>query len=622
MSPTSKEIISTDEIIESKELGETNLKNIMAVSLELTAITNIETNPDLTYLVDGFESDALIDPSSSNFNINSSLGYVELIQGGSLQAKDETETDFNQGTFAGTQSIDDGEDGAILKQINSPGGITQLESFDDLTNVNTTGDATQSLNTVLNDEGTGCLEVDLNFGDDATATATTVINFPTNINLSNDTTLRFSYRPINLPSDNNNNVAIDFTVGIRDGSNNIYNYDSFKVMDLGGFQQVSLDLTQVSGVDLTDVSSIEFIFDENDNDQIILDAMGSGDASQNVEEGSDIAQSFSVSEDVVCKRLRFRAFPESAVTENLNVGISNSFGTTYAVGILERGTLPSTDQDYTVELDLPVQLKSNLEYRALFRSATSGNQEWKLRRWSSDVEPSGFLYVNNNGYPTRDAVFALLTEPLNGSILIDNLEVEGQSLFQQNGDFVSRGFDLGQVPQSIDNFEWDEVNGGDTILVQVRFATTESLLSSASWSSNLNNPQTDFSAIPINQWFQYRVQFVSGTTTSTSLIKAVRLDYTVAGGTGSAEVISVAEFTTEAPTKFILNWEDDSGSGAINYYVSRDGKQTWQAVLESQKNELIEFSSGSGQQIHAKAIITGDAKLGGWSLACNKEFVL
>ena len=621
--PVSGGRIATSEIIASSDLSRNNQKNILSLGLELAAVSNLEDNENLTFAVDSFDTDAFIDASSTNFEINQQQGFVSLIQGGTLQAKDEALADFDNGSFINTESFDDGADGAVRKAVVSAGGITLRESFDTAVNASTTG-GSQSVNTVLQREGSGCLEVQFDFSPDGADQVLTDVNFPAPLDISSEQFLRLYYRTVDLPSDDNDDVAADLTLTLNDGSAGSFSFPSVTVQDKGGFAKLEFDLSTATGVDLTDLTSLSISVDENLADQFVLNNLGAGDGNQRIEEGRDLAQSFALSQDAVCRRITLLLQRDAGVTAPLNVAIANFFGTTLGTGVIqaaEVGIGAAGRSEVTVTLDQNVQLIAGVEYKILLQSTASGNDEYFARQWTTDTEPSGFVFVNGDAVTGSDLVYALLTENPSGSILYDQLETEGPSTFQATGDFESRAFDLGQVPASLDDFSWTEAAGPDTIQVQIRFAATSALLSSTPWSANLANPETAFAGITADQWFQYRVQFTGGTTSASSAVESVILNYTVAGGTGSADVISTVENTVAAPTQFMFIWEDDKGSGTINYFISRDGKATWQAVLEADKGELKDFLLAAGTQVHVRAVMTGNAKLYGWVFATNEDFL-
>ena len=104
-----------------------------------------------------------------------------------------------------------------------------------------------------------------------------------------------------------------------------------------------------------------------------------------------------------------------------------------------------------------------------------------------------------------------------------------------------------------------------------------------------------------------------------NIVKDISLDYSTSGGAGSATIITTIQLAAASPEGLVLIWEDVKGTGTINYYVSRDNGVTWQSVLESQKGDYTLFTGPTGTQVRAKAVMTGNAKLYGWSLACNED---
>ena len=60
------------------------------------------------------------------------------------------------------------------------------------------------------------------------------------------------------------------------------------------------------------------------------------------------------------------------------------------------------------------------------------------------------------------------------------------------------------------------------------------------------------------------------------------------------------------------------GSGTIVYYVTCDGGTTWQTVTAF--DDLISFNH-SGTSVQVRAVITGNAKVFGWAMATDKDFI-
>ena len=111
-------------------------RNIAVNSLEIQSVLVQQINENLSFFVDSFNNEDLIDASSSNYNVNYGEGYVELTQGGTLNYTETTESDFDLGTFTNTESfIDVGENGEIRKILLLAGGSVILEDFEDTTNV-------------------------------------------------------------------------------------------------------------------------------------------------------------------------------------------------------------------------------------------------------------------------------------------------------------------------------------------------------------------------------------------------------------------------------------------------------------------------------------------------------
>jgi hypothetical protein len=302
--------------------------------------------------------------------------------------------------------------------------------------------------------------------------------------------------------------------------------------------------------------------------------------------------------------------------------LANVFGTALAVTAVQPGDATSTWQDFYLTFDAPVNVSANNQYRILLYSDTSNTHAWEVRT-HSDTYSEG-TYFQNEGDTNRDLFFILYTPAIQEVVYIDNLEIEAQSEYRETATFVSRAINLGVTPDILDNLWWTEEGDTDEVRVRVRFATSQGGLSSAPWSGYYTDPTgvtNELGGLTPYSWFQYEVSWINGTTADTNIIKDITLEYSVAAGGGAATVISTAETTNELPDRFIFIWNDQKGSGDIQYYISRDGKATWQLVGEELKGQILDFTIDLGAQIHVKAIITGNARLYSWAVACDKEFI-
>jgi len=609
-----------------------NSKNVLAIALDLAAISAIEDDDNLTFFVDSFDTDTHIDPASTNFEVLEGLGLVQLIQGGSLEAKDSTEAQFSSGIFTDTEAFDDAFDGALRKELLLAAGQNSIENFDSIANVVTTGDAIQSLNLDPSNvtEGSGSLKLQLDFsGVGFTEAAVSTVTFSPLVDISLEDNIKFS-----MLKKEDADVLLTFQV--EDDVGQTFDFTQLQLISSPVFQILSFTIGDItSGNPSLDMTSIKFMritLDEGSTEQVIVNNDGSGVAGGNREgqdcnTNTDLEQTFEITESRICKRLLIRAQRSSSVEEDLHVAIADFFNTSLGSGILRPVDATTGFADYVIELDRTVQIQADVQLKILVQStepATPANRTWELEKSkTSSTYPDGSLFVNSIADGDNDMFFSLFAPPPKEDIFIDNLLLEGQSVFEVSGSFVSRAFNLGGVPATLDFLSWTEVSNGDSVSVRIKFAATEGLLASASFSSPFTDPTgagNNLNPITEDKFFQYDVTFASGIAASSNIIRDLTLAFSLPGGGGSATVISVAEATLAPPSRFYMIWQDDPGTGAINYFASRDGGSTFESVLEIDKGKSIDFTVASGNSVQIKAVMSGNAQLFGWAIGTDEEF--
>lgn len=383
------------------------------------------------------------------------------------------------------------------------------------------------------------------------------------------------------------------------------------------------NISNIAGIDNTDIDQVRVIFIEDDSSAEVFSIEDSGSTNTYTYTNSpEIIQTFTPTSNIKVGRIKmaFRRNSNAPRTP-FYVGIANPFGTTYTYATFTGDQVPSTSISTAVAVfDNDITLVAGQEYRLIFSNdENTWGYAWRYQETTTNYA-DGIYYINGNAQ-SNDISFALLSPLVNETIYIDNLEVQGNSTYQTTGSYLSSEIDLGVNPDSVDMLYWTQIENDDDIAVRVKFASTQAGLSGATWSSWLtDNTGEDLGSLTPGKWFQYAIRWINGVSTSTGIVRDVTLEYSISGGGGNAVVISLAETTASAPENFMLIVTEDLGTtGSIQYFVTRNGGTNWQLV--SSIGQLIDFTSGTGTSVQIKAVITGDAKLYGWSLFCDKEFV-
>jgi len=396
--------------------------------------------------------------------------------------------------------------------------------------------------------------------------------------------------------------------------------------DLHNWYAYEILISTISGIDLTDLAEIRVQFiDDTSNAEVFNDLYEPtvGD-SIGIGSGDEIEQTFQVSEDVTVGRIKMNlSRNDNAPRTPLYIGIANPFGTTYAVAQFIGDQVPSSSEftEVVAEFDTNITLKAGMNYSLILLSSEgTWAYKYKIPETSSTVYNNGVYYINGTAQ-SNFLNFALLSPSVDEYIYVDQIESEGASVYETSGNYESVSINLGLIPDSLDDLLWTVSGDEDDVELRVRFASTQTLLDSATWSSWYTNPEGgfDLSSLTPSKWFQYEFRFINGTSAGTSIVEGVTLMYSVSAGTGNAIVISKAENLATVPSKFIMIWDAFEGTGLITYFVSRDDGVTWQAVSESDKGVFTDFTVGSGTFLKMKAVITGNAKLYGWGILTDSE---
>lgn len=597
----------------------TNTKNILINSTEIRALKQQDLDQDLTIFVDSFDDSSNIDPASLNFEVDSANGFVELVQGGQLFFTESTEPNFNLGSFINSEAfLDVGGDGAIRKNRSTIGAEVAFPGFPAGLSITLDGQPvpiSTEFGTYV--EGVESSAPVVDFPDPDTAQNIYEIPFAANI---------AGFRFIQISYLKRNDSELRYSFELEDSLANTFTFPQRTFTNSQTFQDIKEDLNDVTGINLASIAFFRIIIENDTTDQTIL-SLGpqNGNNHMEVREDRTIKQTFFLPEDTLAQLLRVRVRWENNEPDApLDIAIANAFETTLGTGQVKSSDAGNGWSNIYVLLDTPVVLKRDVSYAVLFQSpGSTGTNAWDVARTSNDAFPQFQNFYNGND-TSYNTVVDIVAPPISEPIYFDNFRASQVSTYNTGNEFTSRGINLGLIPSSIDDIRWIEEGGDDNISVRVKFASTESGLTSASWSSFFNNPgggNTGIAGVTPNQWFQFQVIWSGGSNSQTTIVRELTLDYTVPGGQGNAVVISQAEFTMSEPTKFMFLWEVTEGSGTADFFVSRDGKATWQAVPISSEGVFTSFTGPTGTQIHARVILTGDAKLYSWALGTDKEFI-
>lgn len=606
-----------------------NRKNTMINSTEIRALKKQDLDPDLSIFVDSFDDDSSLDISSFNYEIDQVEGAIQLIQGGVLSSKDSTISEFDLGTYSGTESfLDIGGDGAIRKERLVSGGTEILEDFEDgISNVSVSSNNDPSIGIISvtnsSDEvysGSKSLKWNVNFSNkdnDDSSQIDIVFDSPQDISLRETIRCLLKHK---------GSGKFNYIVKVTDSSLVSYSTSLQQIFSNEQWNQLDIPVSSISGVDKTQITTFSVEVFEDISLQTVFDLSTTGAGSYDtIVSSRDPKQTFQVVASRIVQRVRLRIRTRNNPPRvPLFVGLANMFETTLAVAILDPADVTGgwgTIQDVYATFDNKVTLIPGQQYSLLLKTyEDSWNYAWDYNVEDIDYEEGTYFLYGN---PQKDSIMLSLYEPaVNDSILVDQIEVESESQYNPTAEYLSAPINLGLTPSSFDTIGWTEFGSGtDIIQIRIKSSISEEGLATSPWSSFFDSGE-DISGVAVSgQWLQYQVVFQIGDNLSTKNISEIIIQYLTSPGQGNAIVVSKQENTEENPSSFIMLWDSQPNTGTITFYVSRDGKATWQNVLESEEGENVEFINSPGSQVHMKAIITGDAKLYSWSLGCNKEFI-
>lgn len=393
------------------------------------------------------------------------------------------------------------------------------------------------------------------------------------------------------------------------------------------WEAFEINVSAITGIDTTDVVSVEVEFVENTSAGTVFELSDPpSTASYTLVDDRTASQSFEATTSGTVGRIQL-----TFQTRNnqprvpLFVALANIFDTTLATAQFVGSQTPVQTygpfEPAIAVFDNPVSIVSGQTYKILLVTLEdSWSFAWQFQ--ISNISYTDGVFIQDGNPVNNDLMFTLLPPIPDELVFFDNLEIEEVSTFAATGSFLSEEINFGIVPDALDDLSFTQVSGPDTVEIRFRVATTQAGLSSAVWSQWFIGPGPhNIGTFTPQQWFQYELRFTGGSTTGSTIIEQVVLDYSIVGGAGNANIISTVETAVAVPEKFIFVWEDSKGTGSINYFVSRSGKTTWQSVPEVNKGDVLSFTGPPGTAVHIRAVITGNAKLFSWGIACDQDFL-
>lgn len=392
------------------------------------------------------------------------------------------------------------------------------------------------------------------------------------------------------------------------------------------------EINNIIGIDKTNIDKVRIDFIEVINDTILWNETyepSSTNIEQTLVSDYEVYQTFQVSEEMTVGRIEVSVKTRDYQPRNpLFIGLANIFGTTLSTATINGNLANSTSygpfEDIIVNFNQNVTLYPNQTYKILLiTEETNWDYAWDLKCTNTINYSNGTFYIDGN-HQTEDLSFRLLNPKVNELIYFDELFIEAESTYESSGIFTSQKIDLKEVPDTLEDLYWTtKFETNDDIRVAVKFASTETGLNSASWSSwFINSSTNDLSSLTPNRWYQYKIEWLNGDSTGSTILKDITLEFDKTN-IGNGIIISEEVETIEEPDEFVLRFEDNENSGSINYFVSRNNGTNWQFINRNNNGEFVNFdsSAGYGTTIKLKGELIGDAKLYGWSLSVNKEII-
>ncbi|MBT4277761.1 hypothetical protein HOD96_03405 [Candidatus Falkowbacteria bacterium] len=173
----------------------------------------------------------------------------------------------------------------------------------------------------------------------------------------------------------------------------------------------------------------------------------------------------------------------------------------------------------------------------------SGWKYWNGSSWTtagaSDYNTVSVVNSNISEFSaaTQSIMFKAFLES-NGTQLVklDDISIEcdasesGGGGYVTSGELISSAYDAGATSRAVQSIEWDEIipscSPACDVTFQIKSATTEGGLSSASWSSSYTDPDGNILSTShnANRWLQYKT-ILTGDGTETPTLEEIRLNY-------------------------------------------------------------------------------------------------
>ena len=594
-------------------------KDIMTNSTEIRMLNARSLNDDLSIMIDTFEDNLDLDPTSENYEIVN--GHAGLTQSTSLIKIDSTKGDFDNGIYHNCESII-GISGEIsLQKTRSVvGEVTHKVDFPMNTRIVVDGEE-QGTSSVVGTfiEGSFSAEAKINFPLPESG------NKDIKIYIDDDLT---DYRTLEIMFKKSSDSALSYDLAISDTNYNYHWYSNSDFITSDKFQSIILDLKEAkdNGIDLSSIDYISMNIRYSAESQEVLNLWQTDNRDFDIYAGRFAFQTFVLDDDQLVQMVKVSVRRRNSTRNDLNVAIANAFGTTLAVGRIDWADATTGYKDYYILLDKPVVLKKDFEYRFICNAGSCEQDDrWEVEVTRPNQFPQFTTSFDSWGTSDRSISLILYKPPIDESIFIDDLKYSKTSIYDTGSIFESRPIDLSIRPSRLDNITWiNSSNSPDTISVKVRTSDTEDGLSDQNWSSAMNSTYyNSLSGISPRRWVQYQISWLDGNIHSTTTVKNIKIEYTTPAGQGTAIIISATEVCREVPLVFMSMWDIDLGaSGTVDIYISRDGKNTWQLIDPSQENTYVPFVDAlPGKEISLKAVITGDANISSWGVACEEEFI-
>ena len=594
-------------------------KDVVTLSLELLSLKDQEYYPGLSFFIDSFKNNNLLSSLSQGYILNQS-GYVAVDQGDTFSIIDSSTFQFQQGILNNIEIIPTAN-GSLRKLRLVSGDSLLLHNMDDISSFSSSNNISLSQTSVSNRVliDSHSLGISFNFDIDSIDNTQGFVTIPlseSGLDITDYKTLSFS---ILNPNYQENHV--DYILKIKDINDNEYSFFSNSLNLMESYTNVVVSLDNVVGVDKTLIKSIEFLFEERTNELKIMEISGTPNRSWRVNNTDQLWQTFKTINNATCNKIRLEVMNNNCEGD-LYIGISNIFGTTLGMTRVENTITSGTWHELFLEFDSRFILTEGNTYQLIFK--TDSNNNWNIRASNNSNYSEGSLW-RNYGHPqdprrsNEDILFTLYKESIKDRIYIDNINMESESTYELNGNYISRKINLGHIPNQFLNVNWVEISGNDTINIRIKTSSSLEGLDAATWSNWYNNGD-DISGLINERFLQYEIRWIDGDINNSVIIEEVNIIYELTG-VNNATIISKVALVEDIPNNFIFRFQDELSNGGINYYISRDDGASWQFINRNNEGKYLAFNENEGKKIRVKAEITNDAKIFGWSVLMDKEIV-